>query len=172
MNNTKEVLEIIKEGVDLEKLMDEVSFDLDTFEQANLQQPRLYLEAGKYRTWSVLKKVRADFQLEIKTAEIALELRNKLDKPTEGRINQELSTNEDVQQLRKSAYMAKVADEWAKQLLEVYAHRLQVLNNITKIRTGEMATELRAIKEKAAVDDLRKEANKVRRKIAKDYDSD
>ena len=172
MNDVKEIVELLDEGVDLKKLLEEVSFDLDNFEQANLMQPRLYLQAAKYYTWAVLQKGRTDFALEVRSAELALQLREKLEKVTETRIAQELTTDKEIQTLRKKVYLAKTADVWAKQLLEVYSHRLQVLGNITKIRTGEMSNELRSMKEKAAVKELRTRTEKLRRRISEGSEDD
>jgi hypothetical protein len=52
---------------------------------------------------------------------------------------------------------------WAKQLEKAYDYRQTALSNITKIRAGEMATDLRSVKEKAAVDVVRRQAEKIRR---------
>ena len=68
-----------------------------------------------------------------------------------------MNANLDIRKAKKRFAAARAMEVWAKQLLEAYNHRLQVLSNITKIRTGEMATELRAVKEKAAIDDMARE---------------
>lgn len=172
MNDPSEVLRWLEAPVSLKSLVSKLSFDLDGFEMANLEQPKLSLEAGRYRTKAVLEKARAELRLEVGEAEIAQRLREKSSvKLTEKALAERLAQEEEVIKLKKRAYMAKVMDEWAKQLLEAYNQRLQVLNNITKIRTGEIASNLRAVKEEAAVkqmNSVRREAEKVRKRVEQD----
>lgn len=172
MNDAREILELLERPVDVRRLMKELAFDLDGFEEANRRQPRLFLEAGRYLTAAVLNKARAENRLESLKAEEGLRLRGKKTDGkkslTEKAIEDVVNTNPQISKSKQTYYLAKAAEVWAKQLLEAYNHRLQVLSNITRIRTGEMATELRAVKEKAAVDDMRERAEKVRRSMEDD----
>ncbi len=85
--------------------------------------------------------------------------------PTDKAVADMVNANKDIRKSKNAFALAKSAEVWSKQLLEAYNHRLQVLSNITRIRTGEMATELRAVKERAAVDDMERRADKVRRSM-------
>ncbi len=168
MNDAREILELLERPVDVRKLMKELSFDLDALEDANRRQSRLFLEAGRYLTGCVLQKARAENQLETTVAETGLKLRaEKMESTkkglTEKAIEDVVNTSKEVRRCKQTFAMAKAAETWGKQLLEAYNHRLQVLGNLTKIRTGEMATSLRAVKEKAVVDDMERRADKVRR---------
>lgn len=166
MNKPEEILELLDKEVNVRLLMKELTFDLDGFEQANLRQPRLYLEAGRYLTWAVLQRIRSENSLETSVADKGLELRNgKNGKLTEKAVADLVNTDEDIIKSKKRFAVMKATEVWAKQLLEAYGHRLQVLNNITKIRSGEMSVELRKVKEKAAVDEMSRAADRVRRKF-------
>src|SRR5580765_4874402 len=153
MNDPKEILRWLENPVNVKRLVTKLSFDLDGFEMANLEQPSLNLEAGRYLTQAVLEKVRAELKLEVGTAEIAQNIRDRYEgsKLTEKALAERLALDKEGITLKRNAYLAKTTEVWAKQLLEAYNQRLQVLSNITKIRTGEMATNLRVVKEEAAV---------------------
>jgi hypothetical protein len=168
MNDSREVLDLLQKPVDIQKLIKEIMFDLDNFEEANRRQPRLFLESGKYLTGAVLQKARAENRLESLIAEKGLEIREQKTNGKKGFTDKGVAdlVNADpfIRKAKRNYAVARAMEVWAKQLLEAYNHRLQVLSNITKIRTGEMATELRAVKERAAVDDIARKAEKVRKK--------
>lgn len=167
MNDPQEILDLLEKPVDIQKLIKELTFFLDEFEEANRRQPRLFLEAGKYLTGAVLQKAQAENRLETLIAEEGLKLRAKKVAGEKGYTDKGIAdlvnANLDIRKAKKRFAVARAMEVWAKQLLEAYNHRLQVLSNITKIRTGEMATELRAVKEKAAIDDMARRADKVRK---------
>ena len=161
MNQIQEVLEWLEKPVDIRQLVRELAFSLDDFEDANRRQPRLFLEAGKYLTGAVLQKSRAETQLETEVAKTGLRLR-ELKKSTDKGIADMVNADEAVLKLKKKVSVANANAVWAKQLLAAYDQRLTVLSNITKIRTGEMATELRAVKERSAIDEMRRTVDRIR----------
>ena len=169
MIDSKEVLELLDKPVDVRRLIKELAFDLENFEEANRMQPRLFLEAGRYLTSAVLQKSKTENKLETMIAETGLKLRREKIKGknslTDKGIIDMVNGNPEVATLKNRFAITKAMEVWAKQLLEAYNHRLTVLSNITRIRTGEMATQLREVKEKAAVDDMRRRADKVRRSM-------
>lgn len=165
MNNTKEILEQLETPVDVKRLIDRLPFDLDNLEQANVENPRLFLEAARYQTWAVLEKGRADVKLETKEAELYVDFKDrKVEKQTDKELVAKVASAPDVIKLKQRVYLAKASEVWAKQLVEAYNHRQQVLNNITKIRTAEVSNALRAVKEKAAMSTVRQEAERMRRR--------
>lgn len=170
-----EITELLAAPIDVRRLVSKLAFNLDNFEQANMEQPRLYLEAGRYRTKAALDKARAELQLEVTMAETGAQWRER---PTSGKamtekaIADKITLNKEVIKLRQRAYMAKVTEEWAKQLLEAYSQRLMVLGIIGKVRSSEIASELRAVKEQAAIQVVRREAEKVRRKLGSQGDDE
>lgn len=164
MNSTKEILQQLETPVDVERLIEKISFDLDNFEQANVEQPRLYLEAGRYLTWAVLEKARAEVKLETREAELWVKLKDSPEKQTDKSIIANVAANREIVKLKQRLYLAKASEVWAKQLVEGYNHRQQVLNNITKIRTAETSNALRVVKEKAQVSMVKQEAERMRRK--------
>lgn len=172
MNDPKEILRWLETPVNLKRLVDKLSFDLDGFESANLEQPSLNLEAGRYLTQAVLGKARAELKLEIGMADLAQAIRdNAPEKMTEKAVAERLALAKEGIDLKRKAYLAKTTETWAKQLLEAYNQRLQVLSNITKIRTGEIASNLRAVKEEAAVrsmDRVKRDAEEARRRVKRD----
>lgn len=169
MNKTVEILEQLETPVDIQRLVKKLSFDLENFEQANSEQPRLYLEAGRYMTLAVLRKARAEIALETKQAEYGVTLREKKTALggkgiTDKAVLSIIDTSEEIIKLKRKASLTKAMEVWAKQLVEAYNHRLQVLNNITKIRSAETSSNIRSVKEQSAVDSLRRKAEEVRKR--------
>lgn len=163
----KEVLEILRAPVNVQRLVDRLAFDADNFERANLEQPRLSLEAGRYRTQTALLRARTELQLETKQAELGVQLRRRAEgakkAPTDKSVQSKVILDPEVQALRKRLYLAEATEVWAKQLAEAYQYqRLAVLKIIGDIRASEIASELRTVKERAAVDGVRRAAEKVR----------
>jgi len=165
MNNTEEILELLDKPVDVERLIEKLSFDLDNFEQANLEQPRLYLEAGRYLTWAVLEKARAEVRQESREAELWVKLKQSPEKQTDKSLQANIAASREILKLKQRVYLAKASEVWAKQLVESYNHRQQVLNNITKIRTAETSNALRIVKEKAVMSTVRQEAERMRQRL-------
>ncbi len=170
MNKTSEILEQLEKPVDVKRLMDKLSFALDNFEQANAEQPRLYLEAGRYCTMAVLRKARAEIRLETTQAEYGVRLRQKKQELgsksiTDKAVQSVIDSSEEIIQLKTKSAMSKSMEVWAKQLVEAYNHRLQVLNNITKIRSAETSSNIRTAKEEAEVKQIRQKAREVRRRL-------
>jgi hypothetical protein len=162
-----EILEILRRPVDVRRLMSRLAFDTDNFEQANMEQPRLSLEAGRYRTQAALDRARLELQLETKQAELGVQLRRRGEgakkAPTDKSIQSRVILDPEVQRLRKRLYLAEASEVWAKQLAEAYQYqRLAVLKVIGDIRASEIASELRSVKERAAVDVVHRAAQKVR----------
>ncbi len=170
----KEVLELLRRPVDLRRLMQRLPFDLDNFDQANMEQPRLSLEAGRYRTQAALLKARIELQLQTKEAELGVQLRRRGEgakkAPTDKSIQSKVVLDPEVQALRRRLYLAEATEIWAKQLAEAYQYqRLAVLKIIGEIRASEFASELRTVKERAAVDVVRRSAEKVRQQYDKTH---
>jgi hypothetical protein len=167
MNQIQEVLEWLEKPVDIKRLVRELAFSLEDFEEANRLQPRLFLEAGRYLTGAVLQKSRAETQLETQIAKEGLTLRELKASGKRGTITDKgiadmVNSNDDVLKLKRKVSVANANEVWAKQLLKAYDQRLTVLSNITKIRTGEMATELRAVKERSAISEMRRTVDRIR----------
>lgn len=163
----KEILEILRAPVDVRRLINRLAFDLDNFDRANMEQPRLSLEAGRYRTQAALLRARVELQLETKQAELGVQLRRRGEgakkAPTDKAITSKVVLDPEVQALRKRLYLAEATEIWSKQLAEAYQYqRLAVLKVIGEIRASELASELRTVKEKGALDIVRRAAEKAR----------
>lgn len=163
----KEILEILRAPVNVRRLIDRLAFDADNFERANLEQPRLSLEAGRYRTQAALLRARLELQLETQEAALGVQLRRKGEgakrAPTEKAVSSKIILNPEIQSLRKRLYLAETTEIWSKQLAEAYQYqRLAVLKIIGDVRASEIASELRTVKEKGALDIVRRAAEKMR----------
>jgi|HubBroStandDraft_5_1064220.scaffolds.fasta_scaffold04165_3 hypothetical protein len=165
----RDVLEFLSRPVDVRRLIQRLAFDLDNFDQANMEQPRLSLEAGRYRTQAALMKARLELQLETKQAELGNVLRRRgqdaKKAPTDKAVQGKVILDPEVQSLRKRLYLAEATEVWAKQLAEAYQYqRLAVLKNIGEVRASEISNEIRTVKGRAAVDGLRRQAEKMRKR--------
>lgn len=159
------ILEQVDVEIDVEKLIRKLPFDVDNFESAAMEQPTLYLQAGRYRAKCLLNRARVELAMDTAKASASLALRKPQDekKPTEKAIENRVLTSSDVVTLRKKFYIAQTAEEWSRQLVEAYRQRLLVLKIVGDSRNSEISAELRAVKNRSAVDAVRREADKVRK---------
>lgn len=166
MNPLNEILEFVEKPVDVRRLIERLSFDLDNFEDEGRKQPRLYLEAGRYHTQIVLRRARLELQTEALEAELGIGYKKTVStdkKPlTDKGVANRVQINPERLKAREKLALAEATEVWSKQLLEAYRQREQMLKMVGGMRQSEISSELRAAKEKGIVDQMNKRAKRVR----------
>lgn len=158
----------LDEPVNVLKLIDELSFDPDDVEQASVDQPKLYIEAGKWRVQQMRKRSKALANLEVVTAEAGLkERRKKSSQPrgerlTDAAIKDMVQLDKRVRKARMRTERAFAREEFGKILLTAFAQRQSATQVIAKVRASEMSNDLRKTKSNMARDEMSKRARKVR----------
>lgn len=158
----REVVELLERDVNVRRLVDKLFFDADNLELAALKQPKLYLEAGKFRAQSALRLSTLRRKLARKMGELAISYRKRKG-GKETSIKNAVSQDREVQHYQKQVDEAEVYDEFAKQLVEAYKERLMVIAILTKLKVSEMSSQLRLMQSEDTVKAMRKRAHKTRK---------
>jgi len=162
--------EFLNQPTNLRRLVGSLEWDEDAFEDAVREQPKLYLEASRYRAVKARRKARAEFGLAQATAEKKLVLRSKRDKAgrkmlTEPAIAEGAVLSPEYVIARRALDDAYVGEELAKAIMEAYRQRGQMLKIIADIRTSEVASEIRNVRENLARDEFHKLSDRTREKL-------
>ena len=162
----------LNQPTNLRKLVDKLEWDEDAFEDAVREQPRLYLEASRYRALKARRQARAKFALTNTVAEKKLILRGRKDRAgrkqlTESAVTESAALTEDVKDAQKNLDDAYVQEELAKAIMEAYRQRGQMLKIIADIRSSEVASEIRSVRENLARDEMHKLSDRTREQLAK-----
>lgn len=166
------IIEILEQPVDIRKLVDKLFFNLDALEIAAQKQPKLFLETGKFRAQTSLKRAAYKRRLARIIGKKSLKIRQTRTGLTETAIKNRLALDNKVQHIQKSLDNYEVYEEFAKNLSEAYKERLMVLLVLAKIRASEISSDLRSAMSEEQVDKMRKKANKVRRAFEELEDND
>ena len=166
-----DIEEYIAQPVDLKALVNELQFNADDVEKAALRQPKLFLEASRYRVKKMRKKARRLIKMELIEAETAHKLRRASRKAERGERMTESAINDAVKldpRWRKEKIRLERAfeeEEFAKQLLICFQHRQSTIKVVAEIRNAEMSNELRQVKQNLAMEGQKRMADKARRKV-------
>jgi|HubBroStandDraft_2_1064218.scaffolds.fasta_scaffold658510_1 hypothetical protein len=172
MKVNREIVELLEKPVDVKSLVDKLFFSADDLETAALKQPKLYLEAGRFRAQSALESARLKRKLFKESGIRSLKIRRNSDAKTEGAVKSKLSQSSTIQNLQKRVDQCEVYEEFAKQLVESYKERLMVVAILARLKASEISSELRHVKNAEQVDSMRKRAHKVRKSFDELGDED
>lgn len=159
----------LEQEVDLEKLIKELRISEDDIERAALKQPKLYLEASRYRVNKLRVRSARFAKLEVAKAELGIKLRrqshsSKEKKLTEAALNEIVVSNPKYRLLRKKLERAFAEEEFAKSLQESYRQRKDAIRIIADIRNAEISQEIRQARSQLAYDETRKMSEQARRR--------
>lgn len=159
--------DILFQPVNLQKLVDSLEFDPDELEEAARRQPKLFLEAGRYRTLKLRRRLRAEIKLDLVQAEAALRFRERKreEKTTEGEIKNKVANHSLVRKWQRKVQQSLVQEKYSEMLLDAYKHRKDMVIVLGKLRNDEISAEVRAIKERMAQGEMHKLKEKVRKRF-------
>lgn len=166
-----DIEEYLSQPVDLKSLVDELQFNADDVEAAALRQPKLFLEASRYRVKKMRKKARRLIKVELIEADVAHRLRRasrnaeRGEKMTESAISDAVKLDPKWKKEKLKLERAFEEEEFAKQLLETYRHRQSTIKVVADIRNAEMSNELRQVKQNMALEGQRKLAERARKRV-------
>ena len=142
------LLELISEKVDLAELIEKIPFDGSELIEAALEQPVLHKEAAKLRVQCMHRVKALESKLALKQSEIGQRYRRIRDPQgkktnTEGAVKAYIEQQPIIQKLRAKLNLAIVKEEMAKQLLDVYKSRKDVIRII--IDSGKISLQAKEI---------------------------
>ena len=161
----QDLMLLLAEPVDVKKLVDRLQFSMDTLELAAMEQPKLYLRAGRFRAQSILRMSKLRRRLQSISGEKSLKIRQKRSGLTETAIKGRLTLDPEVSHAQRKYDEAEVLDEFAKQLSEAYKERLMAIGMLVKLTASEISSELRSVKGKAAVEMMDKRMEHLRKRL-------
>ena len=130
-----------------------------------MEQPKLYLRAGRFRAQAILKMSKLRRRLQSISGEKSLHIRQKRTGLTETAIKGRLVLDPEIQHAQRKYDEAEVLDEFAKQLSEAYKERLMAIGMLVKLQASEISSELRSVKGKAAVEMMDKKMRHFRERL-------
>ncbi|MDE2104401.1 MAG: hypothetical protein KGL39_44595 [Patescibacteria group bacterium] len=152
MKRRKHKAGVLAGELDVAALVDALDFHDEDVERAARAQPRLFLEASRYRVQKMRARVMLDTRLETVRAEAALHLRDKRRNSTgraltEAAVRNYVDTHRKCGRVARKAQKAQVEEEFSKLLVEAFRQRAQALKIIVEAYGAEMAKEIRVYKE-------------------------
>lgn len=162
-------MKYLEQEIDIEGLIRELRITEEDIEKAALRQPKLFLEASRYRVRKLQIRTARMAKLEVAKAELGIKLRRQAHegsekKLTEAAINELIVSNRKYRILRKKLEAAFVQEEFAKSLQESYRQKRDILRILADIRNAEISQEIRQARSQLAFDETRKMSDKARRK--------
>lgn len=165
-HSDRQLLKALSKPVDVKKLIDKLTFDLDSLEEASMDQPRLRLRAGRLRVQMLLRKSQLKRELASLIGKKSIHIRRKHGNSyTATAIKNELGYDHDVRAAQRHLDEAEALESYAGDLVDCYKERSIVLLNLSRIRSSEVSHELRSVKGKAEVEELRNRAHKMRNRF-------
>jgi hypothetical protein len=170
MANTENLQNILDEPVDLKGLLKKLDFTEEDLIRADLEQPRLYMEASRFRVRLMRKVIQAEAALELVSVGSALRIRKKyreLGKSiTESAIKERVANNPDVQDCKKRLGEVEAMEEWAKLLLEAFKMRRDAVKILAEVLGAEANAEIRHQRKEFELEGYSKLKDRVRKKYA------
>lgn len=129
--------------VNVRRLLDEIYFTEENVKNANLNQASLQLEAARY--FVQMKRERLEKELTLKNlrARKAIRYRKTLREngkaPTEGTIRERLDRNEDIFLMEAKVNRAIIAEDYARQISDVFKQRQSAIKVTAELRKLETA---------------------------------
>lgn len=162
---------LLERPVKLRRLVDKLQFEVDQVEDAAREQPKLQLEAGRYR----VQKIRAfnGAKLAHEQALAGLKLKTRRFKDDKGKqkysnessVSNKAELDPEVIRSRKAMDEAAAEEELGKVLTDCYRQRSHMLLVIAKIAAAEMGSSLRDTQQRMAQDDVNKIRQKARERV-------
>jgi hypothetical protein len=171
-HSERDLLKALQKPVDVRKLIDNLSFDLQELEEASMNQPTLRLKAGRLQVQMMLRKAQLKRHLAALIGKKSIHIRHKHgNNYTATAIKNELGYDHDVRKAQRELDEAEALEEYAKDLTESYKERSIAILNLRSLRVSEVGSELRSAKGRAEVEELQKKARKMRDRMEAEWES-
>jgi hypothetical protein len=153
-----ELIELLQSPVDVKRLVKKLKFSIEDLESAAEEQPRLRLEAGKFKAQMGLNKASSKRKLGRIIGKKSLKLRKSGEYKTEGAVKNKLALDSKVQRYQKAFDTYEVYSEFADDLMQAYTERSMAVNILTRLRSSEINSNIAAVKGDEEVQRMRKKA--------------
>jgi hypothetical protein len=172
-SSDRDLLKALSKPVDVCRLIDKLSFNLDGLEEASMDQPRLRLKAGRLQVQMLLKKAQIKRELAALIGRKSIHIRHKHgNNYTATAIKNELGYDREVKHLQRKLDEAEALEQYAKDLTEAFKERSMCLLSLTRLRTSETGSELRAVKGQSEVSEQRKRAHRMRDRFEAEWEAE
>jgi hypothetical protein len=154
----------------LQKMVNRLDFLETDVIGAAREQPKLYLEAARYRVAKMRARSKALAQLDVAKSEAGLRLRKKKDsegkkKYTEPAIKEMIAADPDVAVAQKALDRAYSEEEFAKLLVEAYRYRKDALKIVVEANFAEVSKEFKELRIASETQGLQRLKQRARRKL-------
>ena len=161
-----DLIELLQSPVDVKRLVRKLKFSIDDLESAAEEQPRLRLEAGKFKAQMGLNKASSKRKLARIVGKKSLKLRRSGEYKTEGAVKNKLALDSKVQRYQKAFDDYEVYSEFADDLMQAYTERSMAVNILTRLRSSEINSNIAAVKGDEEVEKMRHRARRLSDKHA------
>lgn len=158
MGKTVDIARILRRPVNVLRLLRDLDFSDEEIVDASKQQPKLFVEAVRFRVQMMRKRFEVESALSLarsqKAAKIRAKLKGRGERVTEGQVTERLGFDPDIVALETDVASAAQAEEYAKLLLEAFRMRRDALKVMADVIGAELfiskrefgATELQSMK--------------------------
>lgn len=165
-NPEKVLLEVLAKPVDVRRLVDDLPFDLDTLEDASVNQPKLRLRAGRLRIQMLFRKAQLNRRLQAIIGKKSIRIRRRHGNSyTATAIKNELGYDPEVRRAQRKFDAADALEKFAYDITECYKERSMMLVSLGKQRGSEISSEIRSAQGRAEVEALREKARRKRQEL-------
>ena len=166
MSNFEKILDA---PVNVRKLIDNLDFAEEDLVNATLHQPKLFLEASRYRVKKLRKKIQARTEEDSVTTRVSLKYRvlkekGKKSLGTESAIKDRVAAHPDVIEAKSAYADAVIGEEWASSLARAYEMRGKACDILCRILTTEAAAEHKKIRMGEVTDNLKTARENLRKR--------
>lgn len=162
---------LLERPVKLRRLVDQLQFEVDQVEDAAREQPKLQLEAGRYRVQKIRAYNGAKLAHEQALASLKLKTRRFKDDKGKQKYSNESSVS-NKSELNPVVIKARIAmddaaaeEELGKVLTDCYRQRSHMLLVIAKIAASEVQSDLRHTHNRLAQDEVNKIRSKAKQRV-------
>lgn len=133
---------IIEGPVNLRYILDSLDFSDEDIVEAAKKQPKLFLEATRFRVRKMRERIGAESKLKALQAAKGSKYRKTLASPgtrvTEGQISERVTANAEVKRALEAYQDTQEAEEFAKLLLEAFRMRRDALKIVAELIGAEI----------------------------------
>lgn len=168
----KDYTNIVKQPVDIFKILKELDISQETLSQAALTQGRLYMEAARFYVQAIKNAAQAKARLEERKADRAQYFRKRGMKKTEGQVKELVALSPSVKKLQIKCIEADEKEQYGKLLLEALKMRRDAIRILSEVVEDEARSELRLMKEKKAKRELQEVKNRLSHKYREEEEGE
>lgn len=160
MGRQASINRILRKKVNIFNLLKQLDFSDEEVVDASKAQPKLFVEAVRFRVQMMRDATRIESQLSLVKSQTSAKFRAKLkergERATEGQVSERLGTDPEIVSLTAKLNEAEQAEEYSKLLLEAFRMRRDALKVVADVLGAELfiskrefgTTELQKMKRK------------------------